>query len=486
VSAFVDGNRPRHQTPDSRAYRARLRRKLIAAARHQPSHDALLDHPDLTACGPTPGLLDLVVVPTGRPFAMTREAIATALQLAAPFDALVLVLCSHEARLDEFPTDLVPDSSRVVLVDFGQAQSAGHVAQALPVLKTSEHDLAPGARWDTADKRNFALLSGAVEGMRQILFLDDDVTPAAEGPTLSVGTLAAALTLLRDGQLDAGGWILADFPDNSVVCHARRLAGLPQGVFVGAAALAVRLGPATPFFPAIYNEDWLFQYPMLASPDAPHRFAAFGAVRQARYQPYRVARARHEEVGDLLAEGLYQKLQGGETLGQGWSCAAFWHEVIRQRTLMISQIQTLLRVPARMSALARWQRRFARPLRGRLPSMIRRNVPWVSSVPHRMWRRVQVVHLATHRVAAVKALDAALTLHGPRPSGAALAEALCDWVAAWREDLTRWRDRLREPPVDAVRRVLDDELLAVWIGPSGDTRPAEAAGSAQTHLGHRA
>jgi hypothetical protein len=63
-------------------------------------------------------------------------------------------------------------------------------------------------------------------------------------------------------QLDryqVAGMIVRNFPDNSVVCHARRDAGLPQDVFWTGAVLGVHCNnlPLS-FFPDIYNEDWFF------------------------------------------------------------------------------------------------------------------------------------------------------------------------------------------------------------------------------------
>ena len=55
------------------------------------------------------------------------------------------------------------------------------------------------------------------------------------------------------------GMVCREYPDNSVVCHARRLAGLPQDNFVSGSARGVRCDDvALPFFPDIYNEDWFF------------------------------------------------------------------------------------------------------------------------------------------------------------------------------------------------------------------------------------
>ena len=97
--------------------------------------------------------------------------------------------------------------------------------------------------------------------------------------------------------------VCREFPDNSVVCHARRLAGLPQDNFVSGSVLGVNCDDLPlPFFPDIYNEDWFF----FSKAVARHELANVGDATQAPYKPFAdPQRARHEEFGDLLAEGLY-------------------------------------------------------------------------------------------------------------------------------------------------------------------------------------
>jgi hypothetical protein len=56
------------------------------------------------------------------------------------------------------------------------------------------------------------------------------------------------------------------------------------------------------FFPDIYNEDWFF----FAREAAARGLTSVGRARQADYNPYSSPeRARREEFGDLLAEGLF-------------------------------------------------------------------------------------------------------------------------------------------------------------------------------------
>jgi len=173
--------------------------------------------------------------------------------------------------------------------------------------------------------------------MNKIVFVDDDVTLSR---TDNVARLA--------GQLDryqVAGMTVWDFPDNSVVCHARRDAGLTQDVFLTGAVLGVHCNnlPLS-FFPDIYNEDWFF----FAREAASRQLRKVGKATQTEYDPYASPdRARCEEFGDLLAEGLFaligqvdpsvrfrQQVQAAD--------AAYWFRFIEARHDVITETMTLL------------------------------------------------------------------------------------------------------------------------------------------------
>jgi hypothetical protein len=99
------------------------------------------------------------------------------------------------------------------------------------------------------------------------------------------------------------------FPDNSVACHAWRLGRESQGQFASASGMGVRCDrDKLPFFPNIYNEDWFF----FADQAARHAILEVGRSRQRVYDPFaNPKRAVMEEFGDLLAEGLYARLDAG-------------------------------------------------------------------------------------------------------------------------------------------------------------------------------
>ena len=86
---------------------------------------------------------------------------------------------------------------------------------------------------------------------------------------------------------------------------------LRQDVFVTGAVLGVHCNSLPlSFFPDIYNEDWFF----FAREAAARDLRCAGYARQAEYDPFdSPERARREEFGDFLAEGLYALIDTADT-----------------------------------------------------------------------------------------------------------------------------------------------------------------------------
>ena len=99
-----------------------------------------------------------------------------------------------------------------------------------------------------------------------------------------------------------------------MVCHAFRAGGGKQETFIGGGALAVEMRRNRSFFPNIYNEDWFF---VLDAGKRLQPVATVGQVLQYPYDPYRVERARAEEFGDVLAEGIFWLLDQGKPASDG-------------------------------------------------------------------------------------------------------------------------------------------------------------------------
>jgi hypothetical protein len=130
----------------------------------------------------------------------------------------------------------------------------------------------------------------------------------------------------------AAGLNIHGFPDNSVVCHAYREAGGAQDMFVGGGALAVHTRSTSSFFPNIYNEDWFF----LLNGEKLRPTVVTGVAVQKRYDPFdSEERARMEELGDVLAEGLYWLLDEGKPLRS--SNVAYWSQYLSKRWTFIRE-----------------------------------------------------------------------------------------------------------------------------------------------------
>jgi hypothetical protein len=97
-----------------------------------------------------------------------------------------------------------------------------------------------------------------------------------------------------------------------VVSPSSQMAGGSQQAFVGAGALAIELARSRSFFPDIYNDDWFF---LLDGDRYLQPTTTTGHVYQHPYDPFRSPdRARGEELGDVLAEGLFWLLDQGRSI----------------------------------------------------------------------------------------------------------------------------------------------------------------------------
>ncbi len=298
-----------------------------------PSHAGLLTDSSLT-----PSLVrgsgfarpDALIVPSARP----ASKLLKVAKLAAAIDTRLVVLCSGQANVSQVEKILsaVP-FGRGIAVDFGAVKC--EPIHQLTTLTDTFRTANGGRTGDLSMKRNFGLLLARRCGWNKVVFLDDDVTVLPE----------ALLRLAR--QLDShqiAGMRCLKYPDNSVVCHARRLSGQWQDVFVSGAALGVNCGDRPlPFFPDIYNEDWFF----FGEAAARRRLPRAGEAQQERYEPFASpVRAEHEEFGDLLAEGLYALLasQGSDEFSAvlGRATARYWTSFMQVRQETLATTRALL------------------------------------------------------------------------------------------------------------------------------------------------
>jgi hypothetical protein len=345
----------------------------------------------------------MVVVPVARPEPVVETAVEICRSLGWP----LVLLCSHG------------NTSRRVF---------GRITQDWPDLEIIAADLlhdrplrahrdwCTWQHWatrqrvaiDTNRKRNLGLAAARMTGRAWVLFVDDDVLH------LSSGHVAHALThLCERHDRHVASWPSRDFPDNSVVHHARRdVLGLEQDVFMSGAALLTRVESwEPPGFPPIYNEDWLFLFEPLA-----RREVVRGPdVGQRHFDPFEdPMRARHEEVGDVLAEGLFHLLHVGAPVDVARH-GRYWRSVHAKRTKL------LLRITAEL----------------------RRGLALVATeVEHtRLTRRLTAIDESRRQLMR------------------ATPESLADFVRCWRHDEQLWREYLAGLP---QRETLKEAL--VYLG----------------------
>jgi hypothetical protein len=325
--------------------------------------------------------VDAVIVPTIRP-----QHLLPAAELAASAGAALLVLCSTPDQAERATAELRWLSRDDVLV-YEVLPSYEHDLLRFHTLAHPELEVEPSCHTDIARKRNLGLLFARLAGWRTVLYLDDDIRD------LDTQTFATAAGLA--GTFRAVGFRIDHYPDNSVVCHANRLAGGQQSVFPGGSALIVDVELADSFFPPIYNEDWLFLFDAVRA----RSVAVTGSVSQLEYQPFaNPRRAVSEEFGDLIAEGLYWLLHQGA--GVEDATRWFWRGALERRSRFIDDVAERL----------------------------------LGGIDHSSASNCALMSLA-----------------GARKRLTAISPLACvSFVRAWRMDVDVWRQRLADLPILAA------------------------------------
>src|ERR1700677_31251 len=256
--------------------------------------------------------LDAIIVPASRP----AEHLDHAVMLARAADCWLVVLCSKHLRSDDARKFLAARSFRkAIVVDMPPGYRHELLEfRGLLSLKEELPEACASYVTDLSMKRNVGLVLARRLRWHRIFFLDDDIRD------ISYVDLQTTVNML--GPFSAARMRVTDFPDNSIVCHANRMTGGSQDVFVSGAALAVNCDEDIGFFPDIYNEDWLFFFD-----DASKRSLANSCLKatQLCYYPFaKPQRAAWQEFGDVIAEGLYTLLHLGrkveEATQEYWNC----------------------------------------------------------------------------------------------------------------------------------------------------------------------
>jgi len=278
------------------------------------------------------GSLDAVIVPASRP----AEHLEPLLQLATSLSVPVVILCSKKARADQVEKLVATKrGARSLIVQMPDPWTYSGLPARTSAAEFQHASAHRGS--GLSRKRNLGLLLARLHGWNKIAFVDDDIDVSRR----DIARLA--------GQLDKHqvvGMVVRQFPDNSVVCHARRVVGFGQGVFVSGAVLGVHSnGLPLSFFPDVYNEDWFF----FAEEAATRTLRCAGDAKQAEFDPFQSSdRARWEEFGDLLAEGLYALIGKGSPdvpFGErlDTATATYWSRFIDARSVVLAETMTVLK-----------------------------------------------------------------------------------------------------------------------------------------------
>jgi hypothetical protein len=314
------------------------------------------------------------------------------MRVARNLGTRLIVLCSGQARAAEIVAQATDLGTRTWAIDLPPERP-----QFIDDFETTRilRKMLGVDQRDIAMKRNLGLLLGRSLGWKRIMFVDDDIK------IVNADHLRRAAAL--SDTYDVVGLNNHGYPDNSVVCHANRLTRGGQKTFVGGGAMVVQPHRVTMFFPEIYNEDWLF---MLAG-DHLVSVAISGRVIQGTYDPFAdPGRARREEFGDCLAEGLYARLdQINQNEAVGDADEEFWTLFLADRRLLIEHISG----------------------------------------------KVRRLFVGAERDRMLASLEAA------ERSRAAINPAECvEYLQAWERDLLLWRARLAESPTtESIRKAVE-------------------------------
>jgi hypothetical protein len=294
---------------------------------HHGSHRNLLWSPADPVLA-RPGI-NAIFVPTARPPAYLIEVAKLAVALECP------LITMHSGRWTSAARTATRLRSEWVLKDLDliAIDVPAEADLRLPRWETTQAlaKTVLARRTDVSAKRNLALMLSHLMNWPRILFLDDDITELNPEDVLDASGLL--------GSYNAVGLRVGGMLDNSVVCHAYREAGGQQQTFIGGGALAIAVDRCDSFFPDIYNEDWFF---LLDGKGSLQLTAATGHVRQYPYDPFRNPdRARAEEFGDVLAEGIYWLLDQGGSITD--ADEKHWSSYLKVRNRFIFDVLDMVR-----------------------------------------------------------------------------------------------------------------------------------------------
>ena len=259
--------------------------------------------------------LDAIIVPGTRPAAYLDHAVT----LARAAQCALVIVCSQDLNGRDVKDYLAARSFRdAIVIDL----PSGYSHPLFFFRRLRDIQLPPECGYHVTDlsmKRNIGLALARMLGWQRIFFLDDDIRD------IDHQDLQRTVDML--GSFSAAGMRVTEFPDNSIVCHANRMTGGSQDVFVSGAALAVDCDSHIGFFPDIYNEDWFFFFD--AASEGRLGNSCLKATQLVYYPFANAERAAWQEFGDVVAEGLYALLHLKMDIGQATS--AYWAHFLEAR-----------------------------------------------------------------------------------------------------------------------------------------------------------
>ncbi len=289
-----------------------------------------------------------ILQPTSRRLGLDLPGLALAVELALSHQCFLMVICSRQARTIDFPEVYREKlGDMLILIELSDVHPDW-----LPVLASSANPISKLKRSnDVGSKRNVGIGVAIALGWHYLLMIDDDISTAESGPTLNSRYLSHALSLMQDDEsLKAIGWTLEDYNDNSVVGHARPFVDMPQGIFIGGGALLVRCDSKTPFFPDIYNEDWLFLISLAVdASDCNSALGWGGRVHQQPYMPFQARRAQSEEAGEIIGECLLNLLEDHGSRYERVMTPSHWRRAIQSRWRLLQTIKETATMKAESS-----------------------------------------------------------------------------------------------------------------------------------------
>ncbi len=152
--------------------------------------------------------------------------------------------------------------------------------------------------WDLPNKRNFAIWFSKKNNFNKILLMDDDIRFTIDQK------LSYKLATALDSNWVSGAYSTGEF-DTSIIGAIAMRFGINRPVFLSGNCLAINLKKFIPYFPNIYNEDWLSILPAIVAKKA----TIVGPVLQlTRIVKDAKKRAKFQEFGEVIVDEIYSRI----------------------------------------------------------------------------------------------------------------------------------------------------------------------------------